>query len=84
VLDKGEGIASEPLRILEDKKCFKYQGYGHFQLDCPNKRTFTVREVEKILIIEEVTSEEEAKDKDQTLITLDVGELLLIWRSLHV
>jgi len=32
----------------------------------------------------ETTKEQEAEDDDQTLITLDVGELLVIQRALHV
>jgi len=40
--------------------------------------------VEEIQAIEEATSEEEVEDEDQTLITPDVGELLVIWKALHV
>jgi len=35
-LDKGKGIATEPPKRLEGKKCFKCHGYGHFQADYPN------------------------------------------------
>jgi len=34
--------------------------------------------VEEIRATEEATSQEEAKDEDQTLLTLDVGELFVI------
>ena len=47
-------------------------------MDCPNQRTLPIREVEEIQAIERATSEEEAKDDDQTLITTDVGELSAI------
>ena len=30
---KGKGIASEPSKMLEGKKCCKCHGYGHFQVD---------------------------------------------------
>ena len=40
--------------------------------------------MEKIQAIEEAISEEEVEDDDQTLITLDVGELLVIRRALLV
>jgi len=40
--------------------------------------------VKEIQATEEATSEEEAEDKDQTLMTLNVDELLVIQRALHV
>ena len=39
--------------------------------------------MEEIQAIKEANSEEEAEDEDQTLITPDVGKLLVIWRALH-
>jgi len=42
-----------------------------------------IREVQEIQAIEEATSEEEVKDEDQTLITMDVGEHFVIQRSQH-
>jgi len=39
--------------------------------------------VEEIQDIEEEWSEEEYEEDYHTLVTLDVGELLVIWRSLH-
>ena len=83
-LDKGKGIASEPPKRLEGQKCFKCHGYRHFPVDCPHQKTLTVREVEAIQAIEEATSKEEVQDEDQTLITPDVGELLVIRRALYV
>ena len=53
-------------------------------MNCPNRRTLTIREVEEIQAIEEATREEEVGDQDQTLIIPDVGELLVIRRALHV
>jgi len=77
-LDKSKGIATEPLKRLEGKTCFKCHGYGHLQVDCPNRRTLTIRDLEEIQDIEEATSEEEVEDEDQTLNTLDVSKLLVI------
>jgi len=68
---------------LEEKKCFKFHGYGHFQADCPKRRTLTIREVEETQAIEEEDSEEEIEEEDHALVTPDVGELLLSQRALH-
>jgi len=63
---------------LDGKRCFKCHGYGHFQGGCPNWRNLTIREVEEIQAIQEVTSEEELKYVDHTLVTPNVTELLVI------
>jgi len=39
--------------------------------------------VEKIQAVEEETSEEEFEEEDHRAVTLDVGNLLVIWKSLH-
>ena len=78
LLDKGKRIACELPNKLEGKKRFKCHCHGHFQADCPNRRALTIRELEELQAIEEATSEEEFKNKDHTLITLDVGELFVI------
>ena len=82
-LNRGYEIASKPPKKLESKKCFKCHVYGHFQEDCLNWKTLTIGEVEEIQAIEEATSKEKSEDEDQTLITLDVGELLEIRRALY-
>ena len=81
--DKDKGIASEPPKRLEGKKCFKCHGYRHFQANCPNRRTLFIREVEEIQAIEEEQSEKEYQVDDDTLVTTDVGELLVIQRALY-
>jgi len=37
---------------------FRYHGFGHFQVDYPNLRTLTIREVEELPSIKEDDSEE--------------------------
>jgi len=58
-------------------------GYGHFQVDCPNQRTLFSIEIEEIQGLEEETSEEECKEEYHTVVTTDVGALLVIRRALH-
>ena len=73
--NKGKWIASDLLRGWKERSASS----AMFQVDYPNQRTLTIREVEEIQAIEEKTIEE-----DHTLVTLDVGELLVILRALHV
>jgi len=51
-VDKGKAMAlpspKELPKKLEAKKCFKCQGYGHFQYDCLNQRVMTMQEVEEV------------------------------------
>ena len=78
VYDKGKGIANELPRRLEGKKWFKFHVYGHFQVCCPNWRTLTIMEVLELQAIKEETSEEEFENEDYTLVTKNIGELLVI------
>ena len=77
---------------LSNKKCFKCQGYGHFQAECPNRRVLSLMEIQAI---EESLQEEEEsevsshesdeanKEEEEILQGADEGELLVIRRALH-
>lgn len=47
-LHKDQGIASDPLKRLEGKKCNCY-GYRHFQANCPCRKILTIRVIDEIL-----------------------------------
>ena len=42
VLDKGESVVKEFFNKLDGKRCFKCQGYGHFQAGYPNRMAPTM------------------------------------------
>jgi len=69
---------------LEGKKYFKCHDYGHFQSNCSNRKALTIREEEEIRDLEEEISDEEFEVEEHTLIISDVGELLVIRRTLHI
>ena len=52
-------------------------------MGCSNWRTLSIRELEYIQSLEEQTSEEKFEEEDHTIVTPDVGELLVIRRPLH-
>ncbi|CAL9113105.1 unnamed protein product, partial [Musa textilis] len=51
---KGKEKLVEPINETSKKvdgdtrKCFKCHGYGHLQVNCPNRRVMTLQEIEKI------------------------------------
>jgi len=82
--NKGKTFVKEVLRQLDGRKCFKCQGYGHFQADCPNRRVLTLKEMEEIdCLASELVEEEEEEEETTTVLTPDVGELLVLQRILH-
>jgi len=69
---------------LDGRKCFKCQGYGNFQADCPNRRVLTLIEIEEIDHLTSELVEEEIEDEETaTVLTPDVGELFVLQRILH-
>jgi len=47
-----------------EKKCFKCNGYGHFQANCPNRRVMTIKEIQTI---EEAIQDQEEEEQDEVL-----------------
>jgi len=91
-VDKGKVVVlPSPKELptkLEGKKCFKCQGYGHFQYDCPNRRVMTIQEVEEVDALlmetqEEAHEEELDSMEEETQLEADEGELLVLRRVLH-
>lgn len=56
-----------PRPDLKNKKCFKCQGYGHFQANCPNRRVMTLREINEIDDACQRDSSEEEEVDESTL-----------------
>ena len=82
--NKGKAFTKEIPSQLDGKKCFKCQGYGHFQADCPNRRVLTLHEIEEIDYLALELVEEEAEEQEiATVLTPDAGELLVLQRILH-
>jgi len=59
-------------------------GFEHFQVDCLNRKTLSLGKWKRFRSIKDVSSEEEDSSDVPMLITLDVGELLSINKSLPV
>jgi len=77
--DKGKAFVKEVPRQLDGRKCFKCQGYVHFQADCPNRRVLTLKEMEEIdCLASELVEEEQEEEETTTVLTPDVGDL---WSS---
>jgi len=82
--EKGKTFVKEFPKQLDDKRCFKCQGCGHFQVDCPNRRVLTLREMEEIdQFALELIMEGEEEEETATVLTPDVGEMLVLQRILH-
>jgi len=79
--DKGKAIINEFLKQLDGKRCFKCQGYNHFQADCLNRRVLTLKEIDHFTL--ELAQEEDDEEEVDTVLDPDVGEILLLQRILH-
>jgi len=78
-------IIKEFSKQLDGKCCFKCQGYGHFQADCPKRRALTLKIIQEIdqLTLKSTEETEEKEEELKTVLTLDVGELLVLLRRLN-
>lgn len=77
---------------LSKKKCFKCQGYGHFQAECLNRRALSLMEIQAI---EESLQEDEEnvdyghedraaeEEEEEVMQRVDEGEMLVVRRALH-
>jgi len=83
-----------PKPTIENKpkatKCFKCQGFGHIASNCPTRRTITIIKGEAYEEVDEETNRDEPEKEeeldpiyDEELIVADLGESLVIRRSLH-
>jgi len=82
--DKGKTFAKEFPKQLDGKRCFKSQGYGHFQADCRNRMALTLKQIEEIdHLASELIEEEEAEEEATTASAPDVGEMLVLQMILH-
>lgn len=63
------------------RKCYKCQGYGHIASDCPNRKVVTIIEDENE---DEEELHNEEGEIDEVTEYADVGEALVIQRSLNV
>ncbi|XP_057248897.1 uncharacterized protein LOC130590469 [Beta vulgaris subsp. vulgaris] len=79
-------------KVVDDKslkvKCFKCQGYGHFQSACPTKRVMTIRDIEEIEELEKESLLEMEHDKieseEEDVCKLEMeGETLVLRRSFY-
>ncbi|KAK4266187.1 hypothetical protein QN277_027147 [Acacia crassicarpa] len=73
---------------LDGKECFKWQGYDHFQADCPNRRVMTLKEIEEIEHKYEQgpvwDAEQDEIPSEEVILRADQGEhLLMLRRVLH-
>ncbi|XP_074289344.1 uncharacterized protein LOC141614497 [Silene latifolia] len=88
--EAGSSHAKGKERDLSKIRCFKCQGFGHYQSECPNKRIVTLRDAIEIRdeIYEELEEKEEKVETDEEIETEGFeapigGESLVIRRSLH-
>lgn len=80
---KDKEVSKEIHKKFDGKKCFKCQGYGHFQDQCPNKRIMTIREVDEINQEIENDDEDPGDTEEETFLDADHGESLMMKRVLH-
>ena len=60
-------------------------GHGHFQADCPNGRALTIKEIEEIDHIHlEISEKDEEMGDEATVLASNIGECLILKRSLHI
>jgi len=82
--DKDKGIVREFPKQLDANRCFKCQGYGHFQDECLNRRALTIKMIEEVdQIVIKPSEEETEEEQEATILTPEVSEFLVLNRVLH-
>jgi len=77
--DEGKTFVKEFPKQLDGKRCFKCQGYGHFQVDCPTRRVLALKEIKEINHFAlELAEEAEEEEEAVTVLDLDMGDLLVL------
>ena len=66
--DKGKSVIKQFPKQLNGKRCFRCQGYGHFQDDYPNRRALILKEIQEIdqSTLEAMEKKEEEKQRKRT------------------
>ena len=72
-------VKSLNLDASSRKWCYKCEGIGHIQLDCPNRKAFTILEAPSEDEVEEEQSDDDLEEIEQYG---DDGEIFFIRRSL--
>jgi len=80
---KGKGFAEGFLK--SQRKCFKCHGYCHFQIDCPNRRVFTIKEIEELdhMEVEDDEEEDSPEEGETSYLPPEESEMLMIRKVLH-
>ncbi|KAL3645775.1 hypothetical protein CASFOL_010955 [Castilleja foliolosa] len=86
IFDTKEGQHTESSkRGRPPVRCFKCQGYGHVQADCPNRHIVTFVGEDKVPVFDEFSDDDELKSEcEGELVHADQGAALIVRRVLNI